>query len=200
MAKKKLTPAEVKAAADRAQKRSDDKKKGARPAKKKAADKAPPEPAPEPERPYTSARMISQNDLRNLIKSIKIIEGDKDEASELISKKIKDAATKKNLDKKAFALIRRFDKMENEKLAAFWDNLEAYMDMAGLYERIESVGKLPLGDTVVREQPSDSEPKPGESGEEPAPPAAAVPKKGDGLTGDNIAKLDFGKPREAASA
>lgn len=178
MAKKSLSKAEVKAAADRAEDRSK-KSKSTKKAdvKPKAKDKKKAAAAPEPEkteeRPLTGARVISQNDLRNLLKSIKLAEGEKDEAVGIIREKIGFAVEKKNLNKVAFAYVRKFDKMEAEKLADLWDTLELYMEMTGLFDRIESVAKLPFD---APKEPQEGEDDGEQAKEEPAPPAETVSK------------------------
>ena len=58
---------------------------------------------------------------------------------------IGNAVEKKHLDKTAYALLKKFHRIKsNEKLANLWDTLQAYMDMAGVMKRIESVAPLPL--------------------------------------------------------
>ena len=58
---------------------------------------------------------------------------------------IGNAVEKKHLDKAAYALLKKFHRIQsNEKLANLWDTLNAYMDMTGVMKRIESVTPLPL--------------------------------------------------------
>ena len=127
------------------------------PAKSKAKPKA---KKTETEAPAHRAlgNMISENDLRNLLRRCTTDANQIGTINDTLRERIADAVEKKHLDKKAFALLRRLDKMENEDLATFWDNMLAYMDMAGLSERIESVGKLPLpepAEKVETEEPAE---------------------------------------------
>lgn len=160
MARKPKTKAEVKAAADRAEARSKTTKR---------AETLPKPPAVDATTAAVNKghKLISQNDLKNLLRSIKSLEGDKDESVGMIREKIGYAVEKKNLHKKAFATCRQLDKMEPEKLADYFDNLLAYMDLLGLDERIKSVQRLPL--------PEGREPAETETpAAEPAPPEGSV--------------------------
>lgn len=152
--KKKPTKEEVKAAADRAEAR----------AKKNR-------PKEEPKTTATQAavnkgyKLISQNNLRNLLKQCAGLKEDLDYTTGILREKIAYAVDKQNLNKRAFAELRKLNKMEAERLADYWDTLQAYMEMAGLMERMESVARLPLEDGKKTE---DGDPN------EPAPPTEAV--------------------------
>lgn len=124
-----------------------------------AKSKAKPKKKDETETPSHRAvgNMISQNDLKNLLRRCTTDANQIGTINGTLRERIADAVEKKHLDKKAFALLRRLDKMENEDLATFWDNFLAYMDMAGLNERIESVGKLPLPEPTEKENEEQTE-------------------------------------------
>jgi len=169
---KPKSKAEVKAAADRAEARSKSTKK-ADVLPKTMTGKTAAQPV-EGESAVTRAvnkgyKLISQNDLRNLLRTCKGLKDDLDETTGILREKIGYAVEKKNLNKKAFAELRKLDKMEPEKLADYWDTLQAYMEMGGLFERIESVTRLPLGEP----QAAEAEGKSGET-KEPAPPSETV--------------------------
>lgn len=155
--KKKPTKEEVKAAADRAEARA-----------KKNKPKETPKPTATEAAVNKGYKLISQNDLRNLLKQCAGLKDDLDETTGILREKIAYAVDKKNLNKKAFGELRKLNKMEAEKLADYWDTLQAYMEMAGLMERMESVSRLPLGDG---KKGGEEE---AEKDEEPAPPAEAV--------------------------
>ena len=95
---------------------------------------------------------------------------------------IGNAVEKKHLDKKAYALLKRFHREKsNEKLASLWNTLLAYMEMAGVLERIASVEALPLG--------GDGEEGEGEETEEQ-----------EETSGAEVVKPRFGGRRAAAEA
>ncbi len=74
------------------------------------------------------------------------------------------------LHKGAFAILKKFDRMEDVKLAELWPTLLAYMDMTGVTKKIEAVERLPLGDQT------DGEAEPGEAEEtDDAKPPRAGP-------------------------
>ena len=72
---------------------------------------------------------------------------------------IGNAVEKKKLDKKAYAAVKRFHREKsNEKLANLWNTLLAYMEMAGIMERINSVSALPLdGEPASEEEGSEDD-------------------------------------------
>jgi hypothetical protein len=90
--------------------------------------------------------MISEAMLKKLLKDGRVAQAEVDGLVGNIREQIGNAVEKHHLHKGAFALIKKFDKMEAEPLAALWDTMLAYMDMTGLMKRIESVEKLPFGE------------------------------------------------------
>lgn len=184
---KPKSKAEIKAAADRAEKRAKTTKK-ADTLPKTATGKVAAQPADPTD--YVAAavnkgyKLPSQNDVRNLLKQCKGLKDDLDETTGLIREKIGYMVDKKNLNKKAFAELRKLDKMGAEKLADYWDTLMAYMDMAGLMEKMASVTRLPLGDGEAKTEEGDDDADKvlaakdshaaSGAGEEPAPPTEEV--------------------------
>lgn len=63
-----------------------------------------------------------------------------------LREQIKYAADKKHLHKGAYALLKKLHRIDSaEQLRTLWLTLLAYMDMAGVMKRIDSVPDLPLG-------------------------------------------------------
>lgn len=112
--------------------------------------------------PKDQADKVRPGDVEQLInaKQLKALLGADDSHKEEIDgvvgslrEKIAFAVKHHHLDKKAYALTKQFNRMSAEKLADLWPRLLAYMDMAGLMERIESVERLPLGDEEETDEP-----------------------------------------------
>lgn len=59
---------------------------------------------------------------------------------------VANAAEHHHVHRKAFAVIRQLDRMENEKLAEFKAHFDDYYVKAGLQEREDSVELLPMED------------------------------------------------------
>lgn len=181
-ADKPKSKAEVKAAADRAEKRSSAKKKPDLP--KTASGKVSAQPLnadglSSVQRAVNSGyKLISENDLNNLLKSINGLEGDKNETVGMIREKIGYAKEKKNLHTPAFALIRKFDKMEAEKLADYWSHLRAMMEMRKLDEKIESVNRLPLPEPAQKAEDGEKAQEPTPEPETPPVPETTAPTEG----------------------
>lgn len=57
---------------------------------------------------------------------------------------VKNAVENQNLHKGALAILKKFYRMEPEKLADLWDHLNHGMEVLGLHTRIESVQRLDL--------------------------------------------------------
>lgn len=90
--------------------------------------------------------MIPQKTLMALLKADDKYKQDIDGLTGELREAIGNAKDKKQLNTKAYALLKRFHREKsNEKLANLWDTLLAYMDMAGVMKRIESVPQLPIG-------------------------------------------------------
>lgn len=136
-------------------------KKGAAPlADKDTAAKA---------RPSDVEQLINEKQLKSLLAADHSHKEEIDGVVGSLREKIAYAVKHHHLDKKAYALVKQFDRMSAEKLADLWPRLLAYMDMAGLMERIESVDRLPLGDDDETEAETVAEVKAG--------PALAPPRE-----------------------
>mgnify|MGYP001617024169 CR=1 FL=1 len=89
--------------------------------------------------------LISAGTLKSLLRSDDGYKEKIDGLTGELRETIGNAVEKKHLDKAAYALLKKFHRIKsNEKLANLWDTLQAYMDMAGVMKRIESVAPLPL--------------------------------------------------------
>ena len=129
--------------------------------------------------PSVATKLISEAMLKKLLKRDAAIKDDIDGKVGELRETIANAVEKHHLHKGAFALLKKFDRMEPEKAAELWDTMLAYMDMAGVMAKIESVAKLPL------EGDSDDE---AEEGETEMPSGAVVERP------------QFGGRRQAATA
>lgn len=90
---------------------------------------------------------ISSRHLKQLLKDDDDYKGKIDGLAGELRETISNAAQKRNLHKKAYADLKKMHRMEsNEKLAEYWHNLLAMMQMAGIMARIDSVLALPLED------------------------------------------------------
>lgn len=84
--------------------------------------------------------------LKSLLSTCRGLKANSDSIISKMREEIGYAVEKKNLDKGAFAELRKYDKMEPEKAAERWHMLVRYMELSGVMAKIESVGRLPLGD------------------------------------------------------
>lgn len=112
-------------------------------------------------RPSEVEQLINAKQLKSLLAADDSHKEEIDGVVGSLREKIAYAVKHHHLDKKAYALTKQFNRMSAEKLADLWPRLLAYMDMAGLMERIESVDRLPLGDeeTVVETNPALTPPR-----------------------------------------
>ena len=95
--------------------------------------------------PTQNAALISASTLKSLLRADDGYKEKIDGLTGELREEIANAVEKKHLDKKAYALLKKFYRIKsNEKLAGLWDTLQAYMDLAGVMKRIESVAPLPL--------------------------------------------------------
>lgn len=115
-----------------------------KPAKPRKAEKKAPIQAAEVGKAGQSRRVITENDLKKLMRSCASLKGEADSITGTLREKIAYSVEHHYLDKSVFALIRRLDKMEPEKLLIFLENFDHYLDISGLNARADSVGKLPL--------------------------------------------------------
>lgn len=130
--------------------------------KKGGAAPLPPKAQADKVRPGDVEQLINAKQLKSLLAADDSHKEEIDGVVGSLREKIAFAVKNHHLDKKAYALTKQFNRMSAEKLADLWPRLLAYMDMAGLMERIESVERLPLGDEEDEtETETETEGKPG---------------------------------------
>lgn len=113
---------------------------------KKGSAPLPPKDEAAKARPSDVEQLINAKQLKQLLGADDSHKEEIDGVVGSLREKIAYAVKHHHLDKKAYALTKQFNRMSAEKLADLWPRLLAYMDMAGLMERIDSVDRLPLGD------------------------------------------------------
>lgn len=94
-------------------------------------------------------RVTGASTLKSLLKECAGHKADVDEIVGSLREKIAYAVQHKHLDKRAFAELRKLDKMASdkpEKASDYWHTLVRYMELTGVMAKIEAVGRLPLGD------------------------------------------------------
>jgi hypothetical protein len=114
--------------------------------RKKADAPLPPKSEAEKVRPSEVTQLINEKQLLALLRAD---DGYKEEIDGVVGQlreKIAYAVDKQHLNKKAYAIVKSFNRMSAEKLADLWPVILVYMDMAGLMKRIEAVQRLDLGD------------------------------------------------------
>ena len=136
-----------------------------------------PQPKAEPTAPVTEGaryRLTGKTDLNSLLRRCRSRSQQVQTIAGEIGEDIAKAAETKYLHRGAFAVTRKLDKMEPEKLAEFLVHFDHYLMEAGLRERAESVGELPIS-----EVDDDGD---GEAADEPAaePGNVSRPKFGAG--------------------
>lgn len=89
---------------------------------------------------------ITQKKLRALMSSARSVQKDVSSLVGTHREQIADAVENHHLHKGAFAVIKRLDRLEPEKLADFLDCLDHYRDISGLDDRAASAPKLAMGD------------------------------------------------------
>lgn len=90
--------------------------------------------------------LISGGKLKDLLASKRKTAKKMDELNAGYRAELAIAVEKSNLHKKAYATLVMLDKMEPEAALEYWIHLSAYMDLAGISEKIDSVAKLPLAE------------------------------------------------------
>lgn len=112
-------------------------------------------------RPELALNLIAQRTLVSLLREDDNYKGRIDGLVGELRESIGNAADKKHLDKKAYALLKKFHRMKStEELARVWHTLLAYMDMAGVMKRIDSVSELDLagdGESAEEEEAEEGE-------------------------------------------
>lgn len=108
-------------------------------------------------RPSDVEQIISAKKLKELLRADSAYKSQIDLVVGSLREKIAYAVSKDHLNKKAYAIVKSFYRMPGNKLAELWPVVLAYMDSAGLMERIDQVLRLDLGDDVVEEVDEDEE-------------------------------------------
>ena len=98
-------------------------------------------------RQVTSARK-----LRELLGSARSTASDISELSGGLGSEINTAVEKNHLHRKAFRAAVAEDRMEPEKLAEYYEQLDYYRDVLGLTERAKNAPKLPMGEATDGEE------------------------------------------------
>lgn len=114
-------------------------------------------------------KVITQNNLKILLEDCGTHKTRADSHNGKLREAIAQAVQHQHLNKKVFGLIRQLDKLEPETLLVYLEDLEHYLDISGLNDRADSVGKLPLGQADDGEEPET-----GDSAEE-GPPTKILP-------------------------
>jgi hypothetical protein len=120
-------------------------------------------------------RVLQATPANTVKKLLKDLRGQAEDIAEIrgeMGAAVKDAVDNKHLHKKAFADVRRLDKLSAEKLADHLDHFLYYLDVTGLSDRAKSAQRLP--GTV--KDPAEAEE------EEGAPAERAGDGEGAGLT------------------
>lgn len=124
-----------------------------------------------PARSESTVSVTPGTTLKSLLSTCRGLKANSDSIISKMREEIGYAVEKKHLDKGVFAELRRYDKMEPEKAAERWHMLVRYMELSGVMAKIESVGRLPLGDQDNEEVEEEAETR---------APKAAKPRKGNG--------------------
>lgn len=101
--------------------------------------------------------LINQRQLKALLNATKSIANQTSELVGSLREKIAYAVEKQGLHKKAFAEVRKLDKMEPEQALEYETHRAAYMDMLGITEKINAAARLPMGDEKATGTASDDD-------------------------------------------
>jgi len=97
--------------------------------------------------------LISEKALRSLLKQDDNYKGQIDGLVGELRESIGNAVDKKHLNKKMYGLLKKFHRYtSDEQLSDDWHTLLAYMDMAGVMKRIDSIDGLPLSEPQETEE------------------------------------------------
>lgn len=191
-------------------------KKAAKSGAKRAPFKAPVEaktgkpPAGTPKAEAIVARVTPAATLKSLLSTCRGYKANSDSIISKMREEIGFAVEKKHLEKGAFALLRKFDKMEAEKGAELWHTLVRYMELSGVMAKIDAVGRLPLGDDdgeeVETETPAPAVKARGgrkdkngaaNGDDKPVMPPHPGIDPAEETTGENVSRPQFGGARQA---
>jgi hypothetical protein len=97
------------------------------------------------------AKQISQNDLVRLLNRCNSLGTQASEIAGEMGNMVKQAVDGKNLDRKAFSIVRGLHKMSTQRLRSTLPALLLYIDMAGLQEKLDAEPELSLAKGDERE-------------------------------------------------
>ena len=100
----------------------------------------------------------TEKEFTNLCRKVKVAEGTKNEGVSEMGGAISDAVEKKHLDKRAFGIFRRLDRLDDDKLAICLGHLYQYIAYGKLQERADRQGKL-FAEGEKRDPERDPEPE-----------------------------------------
>lgn len=89
-------------------------------------------------------RMIGVDDFRKLVKRCNTLKKQAGDAASEMGGLISNASENKHLDKVAFSIFRRLDRMDVQKLATTLACFDFYRDIGGLDERVEDAPALDI--------------------------------------------------------
>jgi len=98
----------------------------------------------------SQGRMISENALKTLLKQDENYTSKADGINGSKREMIANAVEKKNLNKKAYAMLKRSRKMEAEEAALVHRSYLNYLDMSGEQKRLDGVQELPMEGDVEK--------------------------------------------------
>ena len=105
-------------------------------------------------RPAEALKMISANDLTNLLRRCKALAKQGSEISGSLGEHIKSAAETKNLDRKAFSMVRSLERMSAMKLMTTLACFDYYRDVLKLDDLAAKQGEL----KIARQEAGEEEP------------------------------------------
>lgn len=97
-------------------------------------------------------RMIGVSDFRNLVKQCNNLKKKAGSANSEMGGLVSNAAENKYLDKVAFSIFRRLERMEPQKLGTTLAHLDYYRDIGRLDEKVEDAPEMEMGErTEIKE-------------------------------------------------
>jgi hypothetical protein len=101
-------------------------------------------------------KVTSARKLKELLASARSAKNDISEIAGGLGSEIKAAVEKNHLHRKAFRAAIAEDRMEPEKLAEYYEQLDYYRDVLGLLERAQNAPKLPMGEATEGEEDGET--------------------------------------------
>lgn len=156
---------------------------------KRALPKSEPRAEPQPTDTDTIRRFTPERKLKSLLASNRAHQKQISGITGTLREEIANAVKNDHLHKGAFAIIKRWDKMEPEALALEWDHLLDYWEKSGLKARADSVQRLSLedGDTGDVGEAGDAD-----EGDAGGPPATILPAAEGEADAENVTRPRFG--------